>query len=251
MGRIVIIDDETSQAELMQDILKRHFPDDEVIFYSDVNTAVKKLYENGADVILLDIRMPGMTGFEMLSRLSLDDSTMIIIISAYNDFEYARTALRKGICEYLLKPLSKKDIDTLVLRIRNHMKKQEQKISGEAAYMEDTDIDLAEVLKKCCIYINEHYAEDITLGMLSEFVHISPAYLSSVFKSNMGIGYKRYLTKIRMKKACEMLKNTNKKVYEIAVLVGYDNYASFNKIFKKEYHTSPQKYRMTDPGKNR
>ena len=78
---------------------------------------------------------------------------------------------------------------------------------------------------------------------------MSPAYLSHVFKSNVGIGYKQYLTKIRMKKACEMLKNTNKKVYEIAELVGYDNYASFNKIFQKEFCVSPQKYRMADSSK--
>ena len=191
--------------------------------------------------------MPGMNGFELLSRLSLDENTKIIIISAYNDFEYARSALRKGVCEYLLKPLSKKDMDSLVLLIKKHI--ETQHMTETESLEKNRDIVLEEALEKCCAYIREHYVEDITLSMLSDFIHMSPAYLSHVFKSNVGIGYKQYLTKIRMKKACEMLKNTNKKVYEIAALVGYDNYASFNKIFQKEFCVSPQKYRMADSSK--
>lgn len=247
MGRIVIVDDETYQAELMRDILKKYFSEHEVVSYSEVNIAIRNLYDKGADILILDIRMPGMNGFELLSRLSLDENTKIIIISAYNDFEYARSALRKGVCEYLLKPLSKKDMDSLVLLIKKHI--ETQHMTETESLEKNRDIVLEEALEKCCAYIREHYVEDITLSMLSDFIHMSPAYLSHVFKSNVGIGYKQYLTKIRMKKACEMLKNTNKKVYEIAALVGYDNYASFNKIFQKEFCVSPQKYRMVDSSK--
>ena len=247
VGRIVIVDDETYQAELMRDILKMYFSEHEVVSYSEVHIAIRNLYDKGADILILDIRMPGMNGFELLSRLSLDKNTKIIIISAYNDFEYARSALRKGVCEYLLKPLSKKDMDSLVLLIKKHI--ETQHMTETKSQENNRDIVLEESLEKCCAYIREHYVEDITLSMLSDFIHMSPAYLSHVFKSNVGIGYKQYLTKIRMKKACEMLKNTNKKVYEIAELVGYDNYASFNKIFQKEFCVSPQKYRMTDSSK--
>lgn len=247
MGRIVIVDDETYQAELMRDILKMYFLEHEVVSYSEVHIAIRNLYDKGADILILDIRMPGMNGFELLSRLSLDKNTKIIIISAYNDFEYARSALRKGVCEYLLKPLSKKDMDSLVLLIKKHI--ETQHMTETKSQENNRDIVLEESLEKCCAYIREHYVEDITLSMLSDFIHMSPAYLSHVFKSNVGIGYKQYLTKIRMKKACEMLKNTNKKVYEIAELVGYDNYASFNKIFQKEFCVSPQKYRMADSSK--
>ena len=247
VGRIVIVDDETYQAELMRDILKKYFSEHEVVSYSEVNIAIRNLYDKGADILILDIRMPGMNGFELLSRLSLDENTKIIIISAYNDFEYARSALRKGVCEYLLKPLSKKDMDSLVLLIKKHI--ETQHMTETESLEKNRDIVLEEALEKCCAYIREHYVEDITLSMLSDFIHMSPAYLSHVFKSNVGIGYKQYLTKIRMKKACEMLKNTNKKVYEIAALVGYDNYASFNKIFQKEFCVSPQKYRMVDSSK--
>lgn len=247
MGRIVIVDDETYQAELMRDILKKYFSEHEVVSYSEVNIAIRNLYDKGADILILDIRMPGMNGFELLSRLSLDENTKIIIISAYNDFEYARSALRKGVCEYLLKPLSKKDMDSLVLLIKKHI--ETQHMTETESLEKNRDIVLEEALEKCCAYIREHYVEDVTLSMLSDFIHMSPAYLSHVFKSNVGIGYKQYLTKIRMKKACEMLKNTNKKVYEIAALVGYDNYASFNKIFQKEFCVSPQKYRMVDSSK--
>lgn len=65
MGRIVIVDDETYQAELMRDILKKYFSEHEVVSYSEVNIAIRNLYDKGADILILDIRMPGMNGFEL------------------------------------------------------------------------------------------------------------------------------------------------------------------------------------------
>ena len=64
-----------------------------------------------------------------------------------------------------------------------------------------------------------------------------------MFKTFMGVGYKEYLTRIRIERACEMLKTSNLKVYEIASQSGYNDYVSFVKSFKKEIGITPQKYR--------
>ena len=183
-----------------------------------------------------------MTGFELLSRLHLQNSTLVIMITAYDDFEYAVTALRAGVHEFLLKPLSKKSITLLINHIERYIKEH---FDGEMVISEADTIRNEEIIERCCSYLREHFAEDITLNTLSDFVHISPAYLSNFFKTSQGIGYKKYLTNIRIEKACALLNNTNKKVYEIATLVGYDNYSSFVKIFKRETGVSPQDYRLT------
>ena len=125
--RVVVVDDEYSQLRLWRDILFKYCPEYEIVTFGDSVEAMDYLLEQGADVLLLDIKMPGMNGFELLSHLLWDDSMMVVIISAHNDFEYARMAIRKGVNEYLLKPISRKEIEHLILQIRNHMEKIEKK----------------------------------------------------------------------------------------------------------------------------
>lgn len=70
------------------------------------------LEKHPVDIIILDIKMPKMTGIQAAEQIHEDyPQTKIIILSGYNDFEYARTAMRYGVTDYLLKP-----VDTLVLK---------------------------------------------------------------------------------------------------------------------------------------
>ena len=93
-------------------------------------------------------------------------------------------------------------------------------------------------------YIEENYHNsNLSLEMLCEYLHISTAYFSTVFKKEEGESYTSYLTGVRMKKAAELLKTTDEKTYEIAGKVGYDEPNYFSYVFKKRYGVSPNKYR--------
>lgn len=97
-------------------------------------------------------------------------------------------------------------------------------------------------------YIDQHYNEDIGLNELADRVGMSPAYLSVLFKNEVGMSYVKYLTNLRIGRAKEFLKE-GRKVYEVSELVGYHNYRYFSDTFKKYVGQTPKAYTMQVWGK--
>ncbi len=97
-------------------------------------------------------------------------------------------------------------------------------------------------------YIEEHYADNITLESISALVYMNPYYFSSFFKKHAGVNFKSYLTEIRMKHAHRLLLQTEMMVYEIADRVGYNNARHFSDMFKKMYGKLPMEYKQSVKG---
>ena len=95
-------------------------------------------------------------------------------------------------------------------------------------------------------YISKYYNKQITLKDASEYVHINPNYLSELFKKQTDTGFFDYLTQVRMENAKLLLLNTNKKIYQIGKEVGYEEAASFNRMFKKYAKISPKQFRLNN-----
>ena len=89
-------------------------------------------------------------------------------------------------------------------------------------------------------YIAEHYKEPISLDDLAQVAHISVNHLSTLFKKEIGIGFKQYLVQFRISKAIEILKERDIPLFEVAELVGYKDYAQFSKMFKKTTGNNPK-----------
>lgn len=93
-------------------------------------------------------------------------------------------------------------------------------------------------------YISNHYKEDLSLNQLADIVYLSPKYLSGIFSQTTGISINRYIKNIRMENAQELLLNTNMKIRDIGITVGYPNISYFCKLFQEEFGISPEKYRI-------
>jgi len=78
---------------------------------------------------------------------------------------------------------------------------------------------------------------------VAEYVGISPGYLSKKLKEETGLTFQDLLINMRMEYAAELLKKSDKRVYEISEMVGYENYRSFTLAFKKFYGVNPKKYK--------
>ena len=91
--------------------------------------------------------------------------------------------------------------------------------------------------------IENEYNRDLSLEYIAEKCNRTPSYLSNLFSFKTGQTIIQYLRDFRMKKAEELLKNTNMKVADIAATVGYDNPNYFNKLFQSIYHMAPGDYR--------
>ncbi|MCJ8008836.1 response regulator [Lederbergia wuyishanensis] len=100
-------------------------------------------------------------------------------------------------------------------------------------------------MQKLLDYIDQYYAEPISLSSLAEHFHFNPSYLSSYFSTHHSIGFNEYLTHIRIEKAKEYLQNQKISISEISGLVGYSDHSYFCKVFKKMTGMSPSKYRKS------
>lgn len=99
------------------------------------------------------------------------------------------------------------------------------------------------IMAQILAYIDQNYSGDISLNTIADNVYLSASYVSRLFKKSLGKNYIDYLTEVRVNRAKEQLKNTNKKVSEIAQQVNLGNTQNFIRIFKKYEGTTPGQYR--------
>ena len=92
-------------------------------------------------------------------------------------------------------------------------------------------------------YIRYHINEELTLTGLAEQVYLNPSYLSRIYKQLTGLNLFDYVNQVRIDKAKELLKESNKKIQEIAAAVGLDSAPTFTRFFKRMTNMTPQEYR--------
>jgi two-component system response regulator YesN len=98
-------------------------------------------------------------------------------------------------------------------------------------------------------FINEHYRnEQLTLNDVCSHLYMSISYFSTLFKQHTGLTFVEYVTRIRIKKAKELLSVTSYKTYEIAQHVGYGDPHYFSVIFKRHTGNTPKEYRIMQKG---
>ncbi|MFC4600559.1 response regulator transcription factor [Cohnella hongkongensis] len=114
---------------------------------------------------------------------------------------------------------------------------------AEAAAEIDQGAYSSSAISQAFLYIKRHYAEELSLSDVAKFVHLTPAYLSSLFKKQTGENFNRYLIQVRVEKAKELLMTTDMKISDIAHAVGYPNASYFVRVFKKHEGTSPMEFK--------
>lgn len=92
-------------------------------------------------------------------------------------------------------------------------------------------------------YINNNYEKELSLNSLAEHIHMNPSYFSNFFRNKSGETLTDYITRVRMENAAKLLRNTDKKTYEISDMVGFKNVRYFNYVFKSSYGLSPTEYK--------
>lgn len=98
-------------------------------------------------------------------------------------------------------------------------------------------------VEECIIYIKEHLNTDLSLKKVADQMHFHPNYLSGLMKNKVGLTYSSYILKLRMELASKLLKETNLKVQEIGFKCGFRDSNYFNRLFRREFKTSPEQYR--------
>jgi len=201
------------------------------------------------DVIITDIEMPMMDGlkFTELAK-SKFPNLCIIMLSGYNDFEYARSSMRAGATDYLLKPVDKVEVFRLLDGCEERKRAANAARAGEASPLTDghsagpEQESAADRVRKL---IDREYNHDIDLKYIADKVGFNASYISKVFSRECGETITDYLNRIRIAKAKQFLRDHPAlKVYEVAHLVGYGDKIYFQKLFKRMVGATPLEYRM-------
>jgi two-component system response regulator YesN len=240
---ILLVDDEDMIRLGMEKILSKSELNLQIIgsFSNGLMALMEldKLDVNVLDVVITDIKMPGMDGLKFIEKLrEAAPQVEIIILSGFNDFEYARQALRFGVTDYFLKPVDKFELFEVLKRIGD---KKQDAIPLQGHDQEHYEHYVIEPLKQI---IEKEYNKILDLESLSERLGFSTSYLSKHFKQETGSTITDYLIHIRIQKAKQFIDDhPNLKIYEIANLVGYPDPVYFNKLFKKIVLSTPKEYK--------
>lgn len=248
MYRALIVEDE----DLMREYLEKNLSSictewcaaDTAV---DGQEAIGKIAESHFDGIITDIRMPVMDGLAMSKAIREKYPQMpILIVSGYNEFDYARKAVRLNIFDYLLKPIDEQELAAALsaMAIQVGQKQRLAPIDGKTEYTGENTEGLAQ---RALSYIQQHFSDPISLTSVAEEMGVSPAYLSTVFHREIGASYSRTLLKFRMEEAARQLIETNQKVQQIAQNVGFFSAKHFTHVFHEYYHYSPVEFRLNQP----
>lgn len=234
---------------------------------------LKLIQEDKPDIIISDIRMPKLTGLQMIDKLKDVRADMkFIILTGHRDFDYARKAIDLGVVKYLLKPTNIEDIKSAVLeavmlldderskeddikelRVKLNEKttvasvvENEEVVNGTANEEAEGEHKLKYLAVKGIEFMKANYSEKLDLQAVADHLYISTWYLCKVFKKELNNSFVQLLNEIRIQEAKKLLVESNHKVYEICELVGYTDNPYFTKTFKKYTGMTPNQYRNSE-----
>lgn len=254
MLKILIVEDEDFERRVLRLLVNKFFQDKlEVVGEaSNGEEAVEKSLILSPDIIFMDINMPLMDGLQASEKIKERNGTVeIIILTAYNYFEYARRGIKIGVSDYLLKPFSNDEFISSISKTMKKLKNGKIDFQGEVKELPEEasnyhNRDNSDIVEKSKKYIQMNYRREISLEEIASHVAMSSFYFSRIFSKHEGITYKDYLIKLRMEKAKQLIKEGKKSIKEISLEVGYVDQNYFSRAFKKYFNKSPKEFYLRE-----
>ncbi|QHW31055.1 response regulator [Paenibacillus rhizovicinus] len=246
--KIMIVDDEQFIRLGLEKIITKMDPELHVLgSFGNGQEALAFLTKHESqkpDVLITDIKMPMMDGLKLIEIVKEKHKDIsIIVLSGFSDFEYARTALRYGVKEYLLKPVDKSALFDLLNRLRL----ERGQASAATPEPEETEPGAEQehyIIEEIKVILDREFDKNFELERLADTIGMNASYISRLFKHKTSMTITDYLIQTRIDKAKQFLTDhPHLKNYEISHLVGYSDPVYFNKLFKKIVGVTPKDYK--------
>lgn len=223
---ILLVDDEALELEQLEYIMKPHFPN--WMFYKaqDASIALQIASKVNISIAFLDIQMPGKSGLELARELKDNYELDIIIVTAFQNFEYAQSSIRIGVNDYLTKPIVESELLELLAKYKKWSSQNDS---------------IQEVLR----IIREEFSEKLSLSVVANRIHLNATYLSRKFYEEVGIGFADYLNAYRLEMAKKFLiEHKEMSMSVVSEKAGYNSQHYFSAMFKKQFGITPTEYRV-------
>lgn len=204
---------------------------------NNADQALQLVQEIKPHIVFTDIRMPGLSGLDLIEKIQeIDPKIQFVIISGYADFSYAQRSIMYRVLGYCLKPFDEDEIAELLQKAIEILNKD----NTATSMLQDTkNNSLQQILK----FVDDNYMSDITIQELAKRYYLNPNYLSQLFKRELGLTFTEYLTAARMRTAQDLLHTTTLSIREISENIGFKDYFYFIRRFKKETQKTPGQFR--------
>ena len=219
---------------------------------ADGTEGLEAVKNHRPDLVLTDIRMPGLDGLGLIREVqsSLDPSEwpQFILVSGHADFEFARRALQLGVKDYLLKPVDDAELAALLVRIGDGLRAGREADPAAPGLFErylarPQAVTGEKFVLQALEYLEGRYRTTVTIEETASRLSVSPGYLNRLFRRDLGLSFHEWLTCFRVRRAMELLKSPDVKVYEVADQVGYAYARHFGQTFRKLLGVTPTQYK--------
>lgn len=244
--KMLVIDDNDDIRNFLIDEFSKYFMVD---FAENGQKGLQKAIDTNPDLIICDVMMPEMDGFEVTRRLKTEFQTChipIILLTAHSSIEHQLEGIQSGADAYIMKPFSLKYLVARVFKLieqREQLKKRfsnEYVLDGNLIATTDKDKEFFELIDKI---LEEHLGD--VLFSVDRFAELAKQRRTVFYKKVKGITgmSPNELIKVkRLKKAAELLLSGELTVAEISYKVGFEDPFYFSKCFKTHFKCSPSKY---------
>jgi YesN/AraC family two-component response regulator len=237
----MIVDDEMPVRKLLQASINWESLGLEVVGEAASGIeAINIIDDVNPDIVFVDINMPFMNGIEFTKMAtSRYPDLYVIVLTGFDDFEYARECVRLPVVEYMLKPIVRSEVESVLKRLVDEIDK---KMPDEnCSEQEESALNSFEI-QNIVNFLKTNYKDStINLASVAQQFGFNACYLSRKFKKEIGVSFLEYLTKCRMEHAIE-LKKSNLKMFETANEVGIPDPNYFGRCFKKYTGVSYSEY---------
>lgn len=271
MYRVLLADDEQIERMALARRLMRRFGD--ILQISEATNgkeAIQLYQKEHSQIIIMDISMPELNGVEAAEQIrSMDEDCIIVFLTAYDEFSYAKRAIVIRALDYLLKPCDEEELTAVMeeaMRLTDKASKKEEspwkRAEREAADKEaaarrevwpwnpdaeppkDPETErMNQVAEKIRTYIRENYMNEISMQDAARQFNYSDAYFCKLFKQCFDQNFTTYLTNFRINEAKRLLKDKTISVKDAGMKVGYCDSNYFAKVFKRVTGMIPSEYR--------
>jgi YesN/AraC family two-component response regulator len=239
---VIVVDDERLIAKNIAKNIERCNPSFHVIsIVHNGEDALKQIREFKPAFLFTDIRMPVMDGLRLIEEAKKTAPLLnCIIISGYDDFEYAKKAIQFGVTDYLLKPVNSDELTQLLSKLEKDILAKKENFHSSSNSKNYTTEEIVQLVEN---YIQKNYSSALDLETLSETLGFSSSYLTKIFTKYMGTTPSKYIRTYRMSIAQQLLANSEMSINDIAYSVGYTDPFHFSKSFKSETGVTPTIFR--------
>ena len=228
MKRAIIADDEKLSRDLIALLIEQcNLPIEVVGYAASGDEALACIERLKPDIVYLDIEMPVYNGIEVMRKVqdSYSGAVEFIVITAYNQFEYAQASLRLGAKDILLKPIDSKKFVEMMQRVIGYRYTDNQ------------------IFNEILEYISCNYQNNIELAECAKLHYTTSNQVAKMFKKYFDTNFSAYINDMKIGKAKELMKETDLTIQEISCRVGYNNLNYFYRKFKASTGVTPSIYR--------